>query len=105
MCGGTGYLGQTGVFEVLVVDDEARRLLQTADFKGVIAHARRQKMVYLQEAALSKVVAGETTIEEVIRVTSPRAEAGPGGPRSGGPASRPRTTGPSPTAAPAPSSG
>ncbi len=90
MCGGTGYLGQTGVFEVLIVDDEARRILLTGDLKAVLAHARRNKMIYLQEAALSKVVAGETTIEEVIRVTTPPKPAS-------GPAARPR---PNPTPAP-----
>jgi type II secretory ATPase GspE/PulE/Tfp pilus assembly ATPase PilB-like protein len=84
VCGGTGYLGQTGAFEVLMVDDEARRLLAGGDVKGVLAHARRNKMIYLQEAALSKIVAGETTIEEVVRVTAPPRPAAGGGskPRS-----------------------
>ncbi len=71
VCGGTGYLGQTGVFEVLIVDDEARRYLTAGDLKGALSHARRNKMIYLQEAALSKVIGGETSIEEVIRVTAP----------------------------------
>ena len=71
VCGGTGYLGQTGVFEVLIVDDEARRYLSAGDLKGALSHARRNKMIYFQEAALSKVISGETSIEEVIRVTSP----------------------------------
>ncbi len=71
VCGGTGYLGQTGVFEVLIVDDETRRYLAAGDLKGALSHARRNKMIYLQEAALSKVISGETSIEEVIRVTAP----------------------------------
>ena len=64
-------MGQTGVFEVLIVDDEVKRYLTAGDLKGALSHARRNKMIYLQEAALSKVVSGETSIEEVIRVTSP----------------------------------
>ena len=32
-------------------------------------------MIYLQEAAMSKVVNGETSVEEVVRVTSPAREA------------------------------
>ena len=71
VCGGTGYLGQSGAFEVMVVDAQVRRLLTAGDLKGAHAHARRNKMIYVQEAALSKVVSGETTIEEVIRVTAP----------------------------------
>lgn len=71
ICGGSGYLGQTGIFEVLAVDEEARRLLSKGDLKAVLAHARRNKMIYLQEAALAKVASGETTIEEVVRVTAP----------------------------------
>lgn len=71
VCGGTGYLGQTGVFEVLIVDDEVKRFLTAGDLKGALSHARRNKMIYLQEAALSKVISGETSIEEVIRVTAP----------------------------------
>ena len=71
VCGGSGYLGQTAAFEVMVIDDESRKLLQAGDLKGARALARRNKMIYLQEAALTKVVNGETTIEEVIRVTAP----------------------------------
>ncbi|MCH8823749.1 MAG: Flp pilus assembly complex ATPase component TadA [Planctomycetes bacterium] len=70
VCGGTGYLGQTAVFEVMIVDSEIQRLLTAGDLKGALAHARRNKMIYLQEAALSKVIKGETSIEEVARVTA-----------------------------------
>ena len=76
VCGGTGYLGQTAVFEVFMVDDEARKILATGDLKGALAHARRNKMIYLQEAALSKVASGETTIDEVVRVTAPAKSKG-----------------------------
>lgn len=70
VCQGTGYLGQTAAMEIFIVDDESRKLLATGDLKGAVAAARRKKMLFLQEAALAKVVAGETTIEEVIRVTA-----------------------------------
>ena len=74
---GTGYLGQVAAFEVMAIDDECRKILATGDLKAAMAHARRNKMMYLQESALSKVISGETTIEEVIRITAPGA-----GPRS-----------------------
>ncbi len=71
VCGGSGYLGQTGIFEVMIIDSEAKKLLAKGDLKAALAHARRNKMIYLQEAALSKVVSGETSIDEVLRVTAP----------------------------------
>ncbi|HWB19310.1 MAG TPA: ATPase, T2SS/T4P/T4SS family [Phycisphaerales bacterium] len=82
VCNGTGYFGQTGVFEVLVLDEDMRKMLAATDLKGVLAEARRKKMIYLQEAALAKVIAGETTIEEVIRVTAP-PKSSEGGAASG----------------------
>lgn len=74
ICHGTGYMGQTGAFEILNVDPEVRKILGTGDLKAALAHARRDKMIYLQEAALTKVINGETSIEEVIRVTAPKKE-------------------------------
>jgi hypothetical protein len=70
VCGGTGYFAQVGVFQVMVVTDAIRRLLLGGDLKGALAESRRDKMMYLQEAAVRKVVDGETTIEEVGRVTA-----------------------------------
>lgn len=76
VCNGVGYLGQIAAFEVFIVDNEARKHLASGDLKAAIAHARRNKMIYLQEAALSKVLNGETTVEEVMRVFSPPAKSG-----------------------------
>ncbi|MHC4414497.1 MAG: ATPase, T2SS/T4P/T4SS family [Planctomycetota bacterium] len=81
VCGGTGYLGRSGAFEVMVVDDEVRRQLMAGDLKSALGHARRNKMIYVQEAALSKVVNGESTIEEVIRVTAPARKGAENAPR------------------------
>jgi len=53
------------------VDEEARKLLAAGDLKAALAHARRNNMIYLQEAAMAKVVTGETTLDEVVRVTAP----------------------------------
>jgi type II secretory ATPase GspE/PulE/Tfp pilus assembly ATPase PilB-like protein len=67
-CHGIGYIGRTAVFEVLVIDDEARELIRKSDLNGLRSHLRRQKMLYLQETALAKVVAGQTSIREAMRV-------------------------------------
>jgi general secretion pathway protein E len=77
VCGGTGYFGQTGIFQVMMVGDETRRLIMASDLKAAMADARRNKMIFLQEAALRKVVDGETTIDEIVRVTAPPRKAKP----------------------------
>ncbi|MFW6032422.1 MAG: ATPase, T2SS/T4P/T4SS family, partial [Phycisphaeraceae bacterium] len=67
-CHGLAYRGRVGVFEVMVLDDPARNLLQQGDVERLKTHLRKQRMTWLQEAALSKVVDGVTDIKEVTRV-------------------------------------
>ena len=69
LCQGSGYRGRTGVFEMLVVDDELRRLvIANASANEIRKYCRTQKMLYLQEEALRKVIAGTTSVNEVVRV-------------------------------------
>jgi len=69
-CMGTGYRGQTGVFEVLFIDKEIRTHLRGGDLKSALAQARRNRMLLLQEAGLLKVGMGETSLDEISRVFS-----------------------------------
>lgn len=70
ICQGAGYLGRTGVFEMLVIDDDLRALLSKATpLATVKTEARKRGMLYLQEVALYKVYEGTTSINEVLRVT------------------------------------
>ncbi len=67
-CQGTGYVGRTGVFELLVVDDAIRTLIAGgASLSKIKAQARKSKMYYLMEEALLKVIDGTTSLNEVIR--------------------------------------
>jgi type IV pilus assembly protein PilB len=69
-CGRTGYKGRTGVFEVMVADDSIRDLVMAQASSAEIARrAAENGMRTLWQDALSKVTAGITTIEEVLRVT------------------------------------
>jgi type II secretory ATPase GspE/PulE/Tfp pilus assembly ATPase PilB-like protein len=78
VCQGTAYLGQIGIFEVLMLDADARKLLADGDYRGVVARAiREQRMLQLQEAALLKVREGITSLEEVQRVFAPKQAAVP----------------------------
>jgi general secretion pathway protein E len=69
-CKETGYRGRTGIHELLVVDDEVRALImKNADSSAIRRAATVTGMVTLREDGAAKVLAGETTIEEVLRVT------------------------------------
>ena len=68
-CRDTGYSGFAGVYEVLVVDDEARRLVaKMAGADELRESARKGGMKSLASQGTSKVLAGVTTVEEFTRV-------------------------------------
>jgi type II secretory ATPase GspE/PulE/Tfp pilus assembly ATPase PilB-like protein len=67
-CQGSGYLGRTGVFELLVLDDTIKGLIaKQAPMDQVKNAARKNKMYYLQEEGLLKVMEGVTSLDEIIR--------------------------------------
>ncbi len=69
-CKETGYRGRTGIHELLVIDDEMRALImKNADASAIRRAAAAAGMPTLREDGAAKVLAGETTIEEVLRVT------------------------------------
>lgn len=69
-CKGKGYRGRTGIHELLVVDDEIRSLvMKNADAASIRRTATAHGMNTLREDGAEKVLAGITTIEEVLRVT------------------------------------
>jgi len=69
-CRGTGYHGRAGCFELLTVDDEVRRLIQArATASEINEAAKRAGMGSLGDDGLAKVAAGQTTLEEVLRVS------------------------------------
>jgi general secretion pathway protein E/type IV pilus assembly protein PilB len=69
-CGKSGYRGRFGIFEVFVIDDEARKLIYDKVPSSVLRmRAREMGMRTLREDGARKVLAGLTTPEEVIRAT------------------------------------
>ena len=69
-CNGSGHRGRFGVFEVFVIDDEARKLIYERVPSSVLrARAREMGMRTLREDGVRKVMAGLTTAEEVVRST------------------------------------
>ncbi len=69
-CGNTGYHGRVGLYELLVLSDPIRNLVNTgADASTIRAQAIKEGMKTLREDALDKLAKGLTTPEEVVRVT------------------------------------
>lgn len=68
-CKGTGYRGRSGIFEILVVNDEMREMIvQGASAVALRKKAQESGMRLLGEDGLAKALSGVTTIEEVSRV-------------------------------------
>ena len=66
----TGYRGRTGIHEVLLMTDEIRRMVMRQATSGEIeAAAVKAGMRTMYEDGLMKALAGQTTVEEVLRVT------------------------------------
>ncbi len=70
-CGHIGYKGRMGIFEVLPMFDELQELLfgKTPAFK-IYEAAAKLGMITMKQDGLIKVLRGETTIEEIGRVTT-----------------------------------
>ena len=71
-CRNTGYLGRTGVFELLTVDYHIRSLVIKRTSGAQIRQSAISKgMASLSQSVWRKVEAGDTSLEELIRIVSP----------------------------------
>jgi type IV pilus assembly protein PilB len=69
-CHGTGYHGRIGIFEIFLVNDEIRALISSqASANRLRQQARKDGLRTMREDGIRKVLAGHTTIAEVISVT------------------------------------
>ncbi len=69
-CRGTGYLGRTGIHEVLPITESIQYVIDSESDIGKIRQvARKEGMVTLRENAIKKLLDGTTTYQEVLRVT------------------------------------
>lgn len=70
-CGGTGYHGRTGVYELLVLSDTLRDMIrENPNFNAIKQEAVKSGLKYLQEDGLRQVIEGRTSIQELLRVCS-----------------------------------
>ncbi len=69
-CMDTGYSGRTGIFELLVVNEEIRSLImRRSDSNAIKKAAMKKGMLTLRQDGLHKVINHITTTEEMVRVT------------------------------------
>jgi general secretion pathway protein E len=69
-CGHTGFLGRVGIFEFMEMDEGIRRaIVARADASTLRVAARERGMRSLREDGWLKIASGQTTVEEVLRVT------------------------------------
>jgi len=69
-CNGTGYRGRTGIFEIMLFDDEIRDLIMNRASTNVLRTAAEKKgMVVLRENGLTAIYSGITSIDEVVKET------------------------------------
>ena len=74
-CKQTGYRGRTAIHELFVMDSAMHKAIQSgADATELHATARQRGMLTLYEDGLRKVAAGQTSLEEVLRVTQDQAD-------------------------------
>lgn len=73
-CGNTGFSGRTAIYEIVLVDDHMRRLIHGNAAEYEIESYARQQSGSIRDDGLRKVLAGKTTIEEVLRVTNEAVE-------------------------------
>ncbi|WP_417658818.1 type II secretion system ATPase GspE [Pseudidiomarina sp.] len=68
-CNHSGYRGRTGIHEMLVVDEKIRELIHNGHGEQAIDKYARKTSPSIRDDGLAKVLAGVTTLEEVLRVT------------------------------------
>jgi general secretion pathway protein E len=70
LCRNTGYRGRTAITELMVVDDDVRSLvMQKADGSMIRRACTAKGMKLLRQDGADRILAGQTTVEELLRVT------------------------------------
>lgn len=70
LCSNTGYFGRTGVFEIMEVNDEMRKLIaENAPTEEMIAAAKKSGMRTLRENGIRYVLDGTTSIKEMLKAS------------------------------------
>lgn len=68
-CGKTGYTGRTGIYELIVIDDEIKNLVHSNASEEDIVRLARRHQHSIRADGRARVLDGTTSIEELLRVT------------------------------------
>ncbi len=69
-CHGSGYIGRSGLYELIIIDDELRAMIHDNGHELDLKQQARIRAPSLRRDGMRRVLLGETSIEEVLRVTS-----------------------------------
>ena len=73
-CSHTGFSGRTAIYEIVPIDEQMRRLIHGNAAEYELEEYARRDAGSIRDDGLRKVLAGKTTMEEVLRVTNEAAE-------------------------------
>ena len=68
-CGNTGYRGRTGIYELAVIDETMQQLIHDRSSEQVLAEHTHRRSASIRMDGCAKVLAGVTSLQEVLRVT------------------------------------
>jgi type IV pilus assembly protein PilB len=69
-CNNLGFKGRTGIYELLIMDDDIRDMVSRGGSTDMVReHARKRGVESLREAGLNALLNGITTLDEVVRET------------------------------------
>jgi general secretion pathway protein E len=68
-CSHSGYMGRTGLYEMVVVDEKMRELIHDAASEQTLSRYARSNAPSIAEDGKAKILAGVTTVDEVLRVS------------------------------------
>ena len=68
-CGNTGYRGRTGIYELAVIDETMQQLIHDRSSEQVLAEHTHRRSASIRMDGCTKVLAGVTSLQEVLRVT------------------------------------
>jgi len=69
-CNHTGYRGRAGIYELIEIDDALRMLIHQGAGEQALLQEARQRYPGIESDGRRKILNGETSLEEVLRVTS-----------------------------------
>ncbi len=69
-CTYDGYRGRLGIYEIVMVDDEMRRMIHSGESELALEQHARSRTTGIREDGRAKILEGVTSIDEVLRVTA-----------------------------------